>query len=87
MSSQRKPAFATPCIMRHIYLPAKKTAGPDGFTGDGYRIFKNEIRAIMKTLSENREEIATSPFILWVIILISKPDINMTGGKREENTL
>ena len=65
-------------------LPTNKTPGPDGFTGEFYQIFREELTPILLKLFQNIAEGRTLPnsFYEATITLVAKPDKDVT---RKEN--
>ena len=56
-----------------------KSHGPDGFTGESYQTFREEITPILLKLFQNIAEEATlQPFYEATITLIPKPDKDIT---------
>ena len=61
-------------------LPTNKNLGPDGFTGEFYQTFREELTPILLKIFQNIAEGGTlrNPFYEATITLIPKPDKDVT---------
>ena len=65
-------------------LATNKSPGPDGFTGDCYQTFREELTPILLKLFQNIAEGGTlsNSFSEATITLIPKPDIDVTKKEK-----
>ena len=73
-------------VMKNI--PTNKSPGPNGFTGEFYQIFTEELTAILLKLFQNITEGGTlpNPFYKTPITLIPKPDEDVTKKENYRST-
>ena len=64
-------------------LPKNKSLGPDGFTGEFYQIFREELTPVLLKLFQNLAEGGTllNSFYEATITLIPKPDKDVTTNE------
>ena len=68
-------------------LPTHKSPGPDGFTGDFYKAFKEQLTPILHRLFNKTQTDGRLPIAFYEasIILIPKPDKDTTKNKNQAN--
>ena len=85
LNQEEKENMNTPITSTEIetvikILPTSKSPGPDGFTGEFYQTFREELTPILLKLSQNTAEGGTLPnsFYEATITLLPKPDKGVT---------
>ena len=80
IENMNRPITSTEIETRIKNLPTNKSPGPDGFTGEFYQTFREELTPILLKLFQNIAEGGTLPnsFYEATITRIPKPDKDVT---------
>ena len=85
LNEEEAESLNTPITVEEIEsvikkLPTQKSPGPDGFTGEFHKAFKDELTPFLHRLFQNIQEDGRLPnsFYEASIILIPKPDKDTT---------
>ena len=80
IENMNRPITSTEIEIVIKNLPTNKSPGPDGFTGEFYQIFTEEVTPILLKFFQNIEEGGTlsNSFYEATITLIPKPDKDVT---------
>ena len=83
IENMNKPITSTEIETVIKNLPTNKSQGSDGFTGEFYQTFREELTPILLKLFQNIAEGGTLPnsFYKATITLIPKPDKDVTRKK------
>ena len=84
IENMNRPITSTEIETRIKNLPTNKSPGPDGFTGEFYQTFREELTSILLKLFRNITEGGTLPnsFYEATITLILKPDKDVTKKEK-----